>query len=473
MDQTLSSPPPPPDPSPNTCDITDRSKECSQSYLSDAEVPLHSDISVDGDGEKIPENPDEIEPDKTYTQKKDQKDTFDYSQRVKLVKKYMGSKIPVATSPKINKKRKASDIGYFGSKDSEDRTTFTLPAARNFKSVLTDVSAEVQALKGSKQADRRTGPLPVGKFPHLSRPKSVFYELADDAWSWHDPVLDPELPRLLDQEPLKETDMYIKAAMFKEWQNVAHQSAAMMSHADWFGSASQEASESARKRLVSMHDSLQEFDEPDVTTDSIDLMSPATVVSALSPIIEHLDEAHQLLGSLATTLHHSATVQIQLMANLQLARRDYFLRQVPATVPPEAVSLLRQAPLGGPQLFGQDGMTKAMALKESHEQSYVNRQFLAQNSRTSQGRRGGGGGTQGVTRQQSQQQKQNIPQNSYGNTNRGNVQPRGRGRGQVSRGNPFRGGRPGGQNRGGGRGANRGRGGGRGGWQPRGRGGGN
>ena len=59
-------------------------------------------------------------------------------------------------------------------------------------------------------------------------------------------------------------------------------------------------------------------------------------------------------------------MQLQLLSNMQIARRAY---RMPKYIPDETLLHLRQAPLGGEFLFGEASMAMAHAAKEKGEQS--------------------------------------------------------------------------------------------------------
>jgi hypothetical protein len=69
-------------------------------------------------------------------------------------------------------------------------------------------------------------------------------------------------------------------------------------------------------------------------------------------------------------------MQLQLMANLQLARRDVYLSMMPKYVPDEALNMLRQAPLGGEYLFGAEAMKLAHSAKEKGELGKVHQAMI-------------------------------------------------------------------------------------------------
>jgi hypothetical protein len=372
----------------------------------------------------------------TYTARSEHTEAFAYSERVAVVRQLLGSHLPTPRSPK--KSKRPSALGLFGAKDPPQCTTFTLPAAKWYAGVLDDCISEISATKGSKQSDRRWAPMSVGKYPALPRPRGMFYELAEDAWSWREPEIDPQLPKLLNTDA-KDKDLVLRPNVFREWQCAAHQT----------------GSDQSRVHLQAMADSLMDFEDPDgpLTQEDgqeIDVLVPSTVLAAVTPIVDNLFEMQQLMVSMATTLHQTAAMQLQLLAQLQLFRRDGFLRMLPKTVTSDAAALLRQAPLGGPLLFGAP-LLAVLALKEKEEHSAVNRQFLSQNKSAPQNSRKGGGGNNssgrgGGTNTNTNRDRDNAPSSSQG-----------RGRGSVPEGNPFP------ARRGGGRGNRRGGGRGRGG----------
>ena len=135
------------------------------------------------------------------------------------------------------------------------------------------------------------------------------------------------------------------------------------------------------------------------------------------------------------------------------------MRQAPRTVPLEAVNILRQAPLGGPLLFGEDAVTQALAMKDKDEQSTVNRQFIKQATSQDRGRRKVQPKTKSSSGRRESSRTVSTPYRSTAKGRGGSTEP-----------NPFVAGRPTeysrsrpGQQRGGGQG--RGRGGGGGQWK--------
>jgi hypothetical protein len=161
-------------------------------------------------------------------------------------------------------------------------------------------------------------------------------------------------------------------------------------------------------------------------------MAPSTVVHALKPVVETLNESVEMLSSMATTLHQAAITQIQTMGQLQLMRRDFFLRQAPRTLPPEALATLRQAPLGGPMLFGDASIHTALDMKEKGEQSHVNRSLIKQATKD------------GYKKPQKSQYSTSNQQKRTEYKGFKDTTSRGRGRGQNGSGaNPFRANRPG------------------------------
>jgi hypothetical protein len=289
-----------------------------------------------------------------------------------------------------------------------------------FADVLDDARSELQGARGLTQGNKRMGPLRPGRFPTIFKPKCVYYELADAKWSWNEPVTDPDLGRLLNQDPVKDNSIMLKMKDYKDWEAVAHQSACMLSHADWFATAI----ESAEDRVLSSLSELKEemlIAEPPETAVHEHCLSPAAMFEALEPAIAFVSDSKQLVGSLAKSVQDCARMQLQLLSNMQIARRDLFLSQMPKYIPDETLLHLRQAPLGGEFLFGEDAMAMAHAAKEKGEQSQCQQAMIHQ-------------ATSALPKSQNQKQKvTNIP------LPEGAYQPNAKGKGRgIGRGRGFR-----------------------------------
>jgi hypothetical protein len=304
--------------------------------------------------------------------------------------------------------------------------------------------------------------LKVGQFRKIFKPRGQYYELACLSWSWNEPTTDPDLGRLFSPEQLRDNSILIKSKDFKDWEAVAHQSSCMLSHADWFATAIESAENRALSSLTELGQEML-IPEPPETTAHKGCLSPAALYESLEPAVAFLADSKHLISSLAKSVQDCARMQLQLLANMQVARRDLYISQMPKYVPDETLLLLRQAPLGGEFLFGDDVMQAAHVAKAKGEQSTVNTLLIKQATPS------------GTAKQQPAQSKKQIqqiplPEGGYAATGRGRGQ-RGRGRGQNFRSEkflsesqpPFRGGR-GGQSGRGGRGRGRGRGGQRGGY---------
>jgi hypothetical protein len=205
---------------------------------------------------------------------------------------------------------------------------------------------------------KRSRPYYLREYLPVTRKKPDRFRLADDAWTWEVPAVEPNIYQALIVS--KEPEIILKGAPLKDVYNSVLQTSTILSHAEWMHCGVMETLD----RL------LDQLKNADTAADAEQFKASILEWGKMAT------DAKDILLQGASDVNDAGRLSVQTSGMLQLVYRDAFLQKVPFSVPVAVKDTLRRAALGGPTLFSEESVLAAIEAKTKADKSEFQKKVL-------------------------------------------------------------------------------------------------